>query len=101
MGFYVEKMLPDENDLPSADIFYTDKDLLFENWQVLETPGHTLGSSCLYNENEKSLYKFYSFNGLEFLLDFTVDENGNLFCMNIIFDRLSEKHSQEMIFIKN
>ena len=68
---------------------------------------NTLGSynmvntGYIYNENEKSLYKFYSFNGLEFLLDFTVDKIGNLFCMNIIFDRLSEKHSQEMIFIKN
>lgn len=55
MGFFVEKMLPEENDLPSADIFYTDKDFLFEGWQVIETPGHTQGSSCLYNETEKLL----------------------------------------------
>ena len=48
-------MLPEENDLPSADIFYTDKDFLFEGWQVIETPGHTQGSSCLYNETEKLL----------------------------------------------
>ena len=55
MGFFVEKMLPDENDLPSADVFYTDKTVLFEDWQVIETPGHTQGSSCLYNEKEKLL----------------------------------------------
>lgn len=55
MGFFVEKMLPDERDLPAADSFFSDGTILFDNWQVLETPGHTQGSSCLYNEKEKIL----------------------------------------------
>lgn len=56
MGFYVENMLPDENDLPEPDILFSDLDFIFEDWQILETPGHTLGSSCLYNEKEKILF---------------------------------------------
>lgn len=56
MGFYVENMLPDENDLPDADNFFSDGEVLFEDWQILETPGHTQGSSCLYNEKEKILF---------------------------------------------
>lgn len=56
MGFYVENMLPDENDLPDADNFFSDGEVLFEGWKILETPGHTLGSSCLYNSDEKILF---------------------------------------------
>lgn len=56
MGFYVENMLPDENDLPEPDILFSDLDFIFEDWQILETPGHTQGSSCLYNEKEKILF---------------------------------------------
>lgn len=61
------------NALPSADCFLEDKKTLFDcmehfsaglsekvkkslkNWKILHTPGHTMGSVCLYNESEKLL----------------------------------------------
>ena len=56
MGFFVEEMLPEEKDLPNADMFFSDNEILFDEWKILETPGHTKGSSCLYNEKQKILF---------------------------------------------
>ena len=56
MGFFVEGMLPEEKDLPNADMFFSDNEILFDEWKILETPGHTKGSSCLYNEKQKILF---------------------------------------------
>ncbi|MGP1587977.1 MAG: MBL fold metallo-hydrolase [Treponemataceae bacterium] len=56
MGGYVKKVLGDKTDLPDADIYFSDGQILFDEWKVLETPGHTKGSSCLYNEKQKILF---------------------------------------------
>ena len=61
MGFFVSQMLADKKDLPDADVFFDDGDVLFpdENfgsWKVIATPGHTKGSCCLYNENRKLIF---------------------------------------------
>lgn len=52
MGGFVQYVLPDKNDLPCADELFSDGEMLFPSWQVIATPGHTKGSSCLYNEKK-------------------------------------------------
>lgn len=50
-------------NMPKADILLRDKVMLqdfsekpiFASWQVLHTPGHTMGSCCFYNEKEAVL----------------------------------------------
>lgn len=56
MGFFVSQMLPNKKDLPEADYFFSDSEFIFKDWQVMETPGHTKGSSCLYNAKDKILF---------------------------------------------
>ena len=44
-------------NLPLADCYLKENDLVFgTDLRVLETPGHTPGSVCLYSEKEKSLF---------------------------------------------
>ncbi len=43
------------DNLPNATGFLKDGDILFEDWKVLHTPGHSQGSICLLNEKEKIL----------------------------------------------
>ncbi|MCR4789737.1 MAG: MBL fold metallo-hydrolase [Treponemataceae bacterium] len=56
MGIFVDRMLPAHEDLPQADYLYKDAEFLFGDWQVIESPGHTQGSSCLYNKKRKLLF---------------------------------------------
>lgn len=53
MGF--EAFVPAVSDLPEATDFLADGKILFGNWQVIHTPGHTKGCCCLYSEKEKTL----------------------------------------------
>lgn len=53
MGF--EAFIPAVSGLPEATDFLTDGKMLFEEWRVIHTPGHTKGCCCLYNEKEKML----------------------------------------------
>lgn len=60
-----------------------------------------VNTGYIFNQKEKTLSKFYSFDGFNFLLDFSTDGTGNLTRMNIIFGKLSKNDTQEMFFIKN
>lgn len=42
-------------DLPIADTFVKDGDLFEKEWKIIQTPGHSPGSICLYNEVQKLL----------------------------------------------
>jgi len=42
-------------DMPDATGFLKEGDILFSDWKVLHTPGHSPGSICLLNEKEKIL----------------------------------------------
>lgn len=74
MGY--EKLLIGLRGLPNADILFNGKESLdkllktygklketltesevqeLSNWQIIHTPGHTEGSSCLYNAKDKCL----------------------------------------------
>jgi len=45
------------SSIPQADIFLKENDILFNtNIKIIETPGHTKGSICLYSEKEKILF---------------------------------------------
>lgn len=55
MEWFVEKMLKPNEDLPQASNYFTDGEILFSDWKVIHTPGHTEGSCCFYNEKEKVL----------------------------------------------
>ncbi|MGN0729707.1 MBL fold metallo-hydrolase [Treponema sp.] len=55
--------LPFVSNLPEPDFLVQDNQTLsaymdipgFSDWKVIHTPGHTEGSCCLFNENEKIL----------------------------------------------
>ncbi len=49
MGF--SEFIPSVSNLPAPDEFLEDGNEIF-GWTILETPGHTKGSVCLYNEKE-------------------------------------------------
>lgn len=44
-------------NMPNADIYVEDGDMLFEaDLQVIHTPGHTPGSICIYSESQELLF---------------------------------------------
>ena len=63
LGMY--DFIPFVSKLPFADYFLEDgktlsqcmnaEDSAFSKWRVIHTPGHTKGSVCIYNEEEKIL----------------------------------------------
>ncbi|MCR5762420.1 MAG: MBL fold metallo-hydrolase [Treponema sp.] len=53
MGF--EAFIPFVSNLPEASDFINEGDVLFSCWYVMHTPGHTKGSCCLFNAQEKFL----------------------------------------------
>jgi glyoxylase-like metal-dependent hydrolase (beta-lactamase superfamily II) len=52
-----ESFLPFVKSFPKIELLDTDKIPLddFSDWKVINTPGHSQGSICLYNEKEKLL----------------------------------------------
>lgn len=54
---YVENFFEQEGPLPAPTLLLNDGDTLpfAPEWSVIHTPGHSPGSVCLYNENEKTL----------------------------------------------
>lgn len=54
---YVENFFEQEGPLPDVTLLLKDGDALpfAPEWKVLHTPGHSPGSICLYNEDEKTL----------------------------------------------
>ncbi len=72
LGGFVKKMLYDEQDLIKPDFCVHDGSYIFGDWKVIATPGHTRGSTCLYNESRKLLFTgdtmmFYSFGRTDML----------------------------------
>lgn len=54
---YVRNYFAQEGELPAATLLLNDGDKLpfAPEWEVIHTPGHSPGSICLYNEEEKTL----------------------------------------------
>ena len=57
LGVYIRNYFKQETQLPAATLLLKDGDKLpfAPEWNVIHTPGHSPGSICLYNENEKML----------------------------------------------
>ncbi len=57
LGVYIRNYFKQEQMLPAATLLLKDGDKLpfAPEWSVIHTPGHSLGSICLYNEDEKTL----------------------------------------------
>ena len=55
----------------------------------------------IYDEKESTLTKFYDFNSNEIMLQFQINENNKLTCLNIVFGNISENNTNEICFIKN
>lgn len=64
--FGLDDFISFTDNLPEADFLLNDGDFLdsisvlknipaAKQWRVIHTPGHTVGSICLYNESEKTL----------------------------------------------
>ncbi|MDD7416355.1 MAG: MBL fold metallo-hydrolase [Treponemataceae bacterium] len=56
MGSFVLQTLKEGEDIVPADVYVSDGDVVFGDWKVIETSGHTQGSTCLYNENRKIVF---------------------------------------------
>ncbi|MCR5699597.1 MAG: MBL fold metallo-hydrolase [Treponemataceae bacterium] len=56
MGSFVLQTLKTGQEIVPADVFVKDGDVIFSDWEVIETPGHTQGSTCLYNKKRKILF---------------------------------------------
>ncbi len=56
--FYVDNFFFKEGHLPYPTITLNDNDVLpfAKDWKVIHTPGHSLGSICLYNQKEAMLF---------------------------------------------
>ncbi len=68
--------------------------------QISETYSLT-ENGYIFNDNDKTLTRFYKFNINEIMVQFTLDENDNLSRLDLIFPNECFKNQQELKFIKD
>ncbi len=81
----------------------TEGNTLFAFTQRLnEATGYEITTDgYILNKTENTFTKFFNFPDREIMLQFTEDENNILTSLNIVFDNLEEKHTEEFTFIEN
>lgn len=55
----------------------------------------------IFNNTDNTLTRFYKFNTNEIMVQFTCDENNNLYRLDLVFPNECEKNPQELKFIKD
>ncbi len=55
----------------------------------------------IHNKEENTFTKFFNFPDREIMLQFKYGKNNTLTSLNIVFDNLEEKHTEEITFIEN
>ena len=55
----------------------------------------------IFNNTDNTLTRFYKFNTNEIMVQFTCDENNNLYRLDLVFPNKCVKNPQELKFIKD